>query len=203
MWLWDKASSGTFSSAAQETIWGRLLGPGNPSRVKSLANPKMAPLKDIYFPAPISILPPSHPSHSPKLSQILPFSLLSTHLPLHSLPHPRTPKFCLAIWSTSNIQKDNYMIFFGFTFLFSFSRIMNYRLNVLYMARIHFWVSTYHIPLFGSGIPHSVKRFLFPSICMQNSRCHCFLPLSKTIKYICSTPSFFFQGSEPFFPKVY
>ena len=32
-----------------------------------------------------------------------------------------------------NIQEDAYMFFFGFTFLFSFSRITNYRLNVLYL----------------------------------------------------------------------
>ena len=43
------------------------------------------------------------------------------------------------------------------------------------MVRIHLWVNTYRVPLFGSGLPHSVKCFLFPSICMQNSRYHCFL----------------------------
>ena len=42
-------------------------------------------------------------------------------------------------------------------------------------------MSTYHIPHFGSGLPQSVKSFLFPSICMQNSRCHCFLPLNSKV----------------------
>ncbi len=36
-----------------------------------------------------------------------------------------------------NIQEDDYMFFFGFAFLFSFSRITNYRLNVLYL-----WLET-------------------------------------------------------------
>ena len=55
-----------------------------------------------------------------------------SNLPLHPPhPHPRALSFCLAILSTSNIQEDNYMIFFGFTFLFNFSRITNNRLNVL------------------------------------------------------------------------
>ena len=39
LWLWAKASSGSLSSAVQGTIGGSLLGPGNPSRIKSLADP--------------------------------------------------------------------------------------------------------------------------------------------------------------------
>ena len=132
VWLWDKASSGTLSSAAQGTIWRPLLGPGNPSIFKSLANPKMAPLIKIFtsllpyppFLHPTHPIPPSSPEFVPS-----PFSLPIS--PYTNPPHPRAPKFCLAIMSTSNIQEDNYMIFFGFTFLFSFSRITNYRLNVL------------------------------------------------------------------------
>ena len=36
-----------------------------------------------------------------------------------------------------NIQEDAYMFFFGFSFLFSFSKITNYRLNALYL-----WLET-------------------------------------------------------------
>ena len=55
--------------------------------------------------------------------------------------------------------------------------------------------STYHIHLFGSGLSHSVKCFLFPSICMQNSRCHCFLPLSRTLKFYFMFHTFFIYSS--------
>ena len=110
--LLPKAQSGNLSSAAQGTIWGPLLGPGNSSRVKSLENPKMAPLIKIFT----SLLPYPpflHPTHS-----ILPSSPESSPSPF-SLPispytyPPCAPNFCLAILSTSNIQEDNYMIFLG------------------------------------------------------------------------------------------
>ena len=67
----------------------------------------------------------------PLLPSLYPSPLTSTS------PHPRAPKFCLAILSISNIQEVNYMIFFGFTFLFSFSRVTNYRLSVLYLWLEH------------------------------------------------------------------
>ena len=151
----------------------------------------MAPLIKIFtsllpypsFLRPTLPIPPSSSESSPS-----PFSLpISPYI--HSL-HPRAPKICLAILFTSNIQEDNNMIFFGFTFLFSFSGITNYRLNVLlwWLESTYEWVHTIFLFL-GSGLPHSVKRFLFPSISMQNSRCHCFLLLSKTPLCICFTPS--------------
>ena len=79
----------------------------------------------------MSILPPSpHPNHpSFPRSSPTPFSL--TISPSFHPPLPPCTQGCLAILSTSNIQEDNYMIFFRFTFLFSFSRITNYRLQDL------------------------------------------------------------------------
>ena len=66
-------------------------------------------------------------SHSPKLSPSSPSHFFLPFFPYpHPIPTPKSPNFCLAILSTSNIQETNYMIFFGFTFLFSFlgSRII-------------------------------------------------------------------------------
>ena len=92
VWLWAKACSGTLSSAVQGTIWGSLLGPGNPSRIKSLGNPKMAPLVEIYtclLPYPSffpHLIPPRHPQSSPS-----PLSL--TIFPYFHSSTPPAPKF--------------------------------------------------------------------------------------------------------------
>ena len=76
----------------------------------------------------MSNLPSSHPFHSSKLS---PSSPSPFSLSISPYTHPCAPNFCLAILSTSNIQEDNYMFFFEFIFLLSFSMITNYRFNVL------------------------------------------------------------------------
>ena len=133
VWLWDKASSGTLSSAAQGTIWGPLLGPGNPSRDKSLENPEMVPLIKIFtflLPYP-PVLHPTHPTppSSPESSPS-PFSLPISPYINHS-PHPHAHSFCPAILFASNFQEDLYMFFFGFTLLFGFSGLVNYGLNDL------------------------------------------------------------------------
>ena len=129
VWLGAKASSGTLSSV-QRTIWESLLGPGIPFIIKSPVNPKMTPLVEIYtslIPYP-SFLPSPHPNPpSFPHSSPTPFSL--TLSPSNNPPRPPCTRGCLALLSTSNLQEDNYMIFFRFTFLFSFSRITNNRLK--------------------------------------------------------------------------
>ena len=109
-----------------ENNLGSLLGPGFPFIIKSLVNPKMTTLVQVYtslIPYP-SFLPP--PSQSHEFSQFLPYSLLSNPLPFQQPPHPPPcARGYLALLSISNLQADNYMIFNRFTFLLSFSRITN------------------------------------------------------------------------------
>ena len=71
--------SGTLSSPAQGKIGGLFLGPGNSSKVKSLANPKLAPLINLYT----SLLP-----FQPFLHQThpIPPSSLESSLSTFSLP---------------------------------------------------------------------------------------------------------------------
>ena len=114
------------SSAAQAKIRVPLLEPGNYSKVKSLANPKMAPLNKILtslLPFPTFLLP--HISIHQALSNP-PFLPSLYQSPLTSTPRSPCTNLWLAILSTSNIQEDNSMIFFIFTFLFTFSKITNY-----------------------------------------------------------------------------
>ena len=135
----------------------------------------------------IHLYPPTPPSscHSFPSPFLFPFSPSPKLTPTLS-PHPHAHSFCPAILFASNFQEDLYVVFLVFTLLFGFSR-----LNDLGLWLESTYESTYHIYLFGSRLSHSVKCFLFLSICMQNSRCHCFLPLSRTLMCICSTSSLF------------
>ena len=182
--------SGTLSSAAQGKIGGPHLGPRNSSKVKSLANPKIVPLIKILtllFPFP----PFFHPTH-PIPTRSLEFSLSKFFLAISLYLHPpdlHVPNFA---WQSSLIPISRRIsIWFSLgspSYLPSLrpriisSRSFIYGLNQL-------WVSIYHISHLGCGLSHSWKHFLFPSIYMQNSRCHCSLPLGNTPMCIWSTLS--------------
>ena len=74
---------------SREQSGGFLLGPGIPYIIKSPVNPKMAPLVEIYCSLiPYSSYLPPPPSPATKLSPFLPYSLLSSPLPLHRPSHP-------------------------------------------------------------------------------------------------------------------
>ena len=77
---------------------------------------------------------------------------------------------------------------------------MHNRLTVFcFTASINFWVCIYHVHLSGSWFPHSGLIFLVPSICMQISRCHYFLPL--VVIPLCTTfSSLFCWGASELFP---
>ena len=133
VWLWNKAIRHPHLLPRKKS--GDLsLNLGTTLRWSLLQTLKWLPSLRYWLPCchfhPFSF----HTSHSTKLFQILLFSYLSTKLPLHSTPRSPCTNFCLAILSTSNIQEDISMIFFGFTFFFTSSTITNYRLNVLYLC---------------------------------------------------------------------
>ena len=108
-------------------------------------------ISTIPFPQGLLPLPFSPPLHL--LSSLPPTSLCS--------------QFCQVILSISPFQMDLYMFFLGFKLLLSFSRSMNYRLNILcFTACIHSRVRTYHVHLFASGLLHSEQFFSSSSICM-------------------------------------
>ena len=146
----------------------------------------MAPLIKISssllpYPTFIHLNHPTPPSSSQSFPSpySLPFS------PNH--PYSHAPKFCLVILSASNFQEDLYMFFLGFTLLFSFFRIMKYRLNVpcLWLESNYEWVHTmlcFGVWVISIRIVFSITVHLHSKLKMSLFR----LP-SRTLMCICAT----------------
>ena len=85
----------------------------------------------------------------------------------------------------------------------SFSGCVDCRLVIFcFMSKIHIWVSTCHVCLFVTGLPHSGWFLLVPSICLPISRFHCFFLLSSIPLCKCNTflYPFFSWGASRLLP---
>lgn len=91
---------------------------------------------------------------------------------LSYLPTPWTSS--LYSFFISLFQKDSVMPV-GHFLLISFFGSMDFSMSILYfMANIHLKVSTYHVCLSRSGLPHSGWSFLGPYVFLLILWCHCF-----------------------------
>ena len=139
------ASPGILFTIARSLIWGQPCGFLGVSLAPGFSLiPKCALIKMSLSLLSPSVLSPVHP--------ICSFKFLSLH--------SSCPKFILEISSISPSQGHPCIPLWALFVIHPLQRLWYWRLVILYFTPyIYLWVSTYHVCLSGSGLPHSECLF--------------------------------------------